>query len=58
MCGMTVTKRCLRPTGADAGADGPGSMIVLYTISVAKFRFVQWFWDWLLGLDEFSFECA
>jgi uncharacterized protein len=23
---------------------------------VAKFRFVQWLWDWLLALDEFSFE--
>jgi uncharacterized protein len=23
---------------------------------VAKFRYVQWLWDWLLGLDHFSFE--
>lgn len=27
-----------------------------YTIAVAKFRFVQWLWDWLLELHEFSFE--
>jgi uncharacterized protein len=24
--------------------------------AVAKFRYVQWLWDWLLGLDNFSFE--
>jgi uncharacterized DUF497 family protein len=23
---------------------------------LAKFRFVQWLWDWLFALDEFSFE--
>jgi uncharacterized protein len=23
---------------------------------VAKFRFVQWLWDWLLALHEYSFE--
>ena len=23
---------------------------------MAKFRFTQWLWDWLLALDEFSFE--
>jgi len=23
---------------------------------VAKFKYVQWLWDWLLELDEFSFE--
>jgi hypothetical protein len=23
---------------------------------VAKFRFAQWLWDWLLALHDFSFE--
>jgi uncharacterized protein len=23
---------------------------------VAKFRFAQWLWDWLLALNEFAFE--
>ena len=46
---------CVRRLGG-GGYRRLAARIVWYTMRWPSSRYVQWLWDWLLGLDHFSFE--